>query len=217
MFNTVAGKRIAVLGFAFKKDTGDTRETPAIDVCKGLLADRAKLNIFDPQVTEAQIHEDLHLGGCRLLVCVQGSGSRLERAPPPPDHGGRPPAPTPAPTPTPTLDPRTLPPPPPTPSAGKFEWDHPRTGAKATAGTPRTDDVAVVASAYDAARGAHGLAVLTEWDEFKGLDYQKIYDGMMKPAFVFDGRNILDHAALREIGFVVYALGKPLDPFLGGK
>jgi UDPglucose 6-dehydrogenase len=56
--------------------------------------------------------------------------------------------------------------------------------------------------------------VLTEWDEFKGYDFQRIYQGMRKPAFVFDGRNILDHARLREIGFIVYALGKPLEPFL---
>lgn len=62
--------------------------------------------------------------------------------------------------------------------------------------------------------GAHALAVLTEWDEFKTLDYEKIYASMTKPAFVFDGRNILDHVKLRELGFVVYALGKPLDPFL---
>lgn len=155
MFNTISGKRIAILGFAFKKDTGDTRETPAIDVCKGLLADRAALAIYDPKVTETQIHEDLH--------------------------------------------------------TSKFEWDHPRVGGGAT---PRAEDVEVVASAYDAAVGAHGLAILTEWDEFKTLDYTKIYASMHKPPFVFDGRNILDHAALREIGFIVYGLGKPLDPFI---
>ena len=62
--------------------------------------------------------------------------------------------------------------------------------------------------------GAHGITILTEWDEFKKLDYERIYKSMMKPAFVFDGRNILDHAKLREIGYIVYALGKPLDPFL---
>merc|ERR1711998_287099 len=48
MFNTVSGKKIGILGFAFKKDTGDTRETPAIDVCKLLLAEKAKLAIHDP-------------------------------------------------------------------------------------------------------------------------------------------------------------------------
>ena len=165
MFNTIAQKRIAVLGFAFKKDTGDTRETPAIDVCKGLLADRALLAVYDPKVTEAQIHEDLHLE--------------------------------------------------------KFAWDHPRGGAGAAAGgdgkeasTPRARDVEVVGSAYDACSGAHALCILTEWDEFKALDYEKIYASMVKPAFVFDGRNVLDHARLREIGFIVYGLGKPLDPFI---
>jgi len=163
MFNTIAGKRIAVLGFAFKKDTGDTRETPAIDVCKGLLADRALLAVFDPKVTEAQIHEDLHLE--------------------------------------------------------KFAWDHPRGGAGASGpdaspSTPRARDVEVVGSALEACRGAHALCVMTEWDEFKGLDFEKIYASMVKPAFVFDGRNVLDHARLREIGFIVYGIGKPLDPFI---
>ena len=43
------------------QDTGDTRETPAIDVCKGLMADNARINIYDPKVTEAQIHNDLSL------------------------------------------------------------------------------------------------------------------------------------------------------------
>lgn len=68
--------------------------------------------------------------------------------------------------------------------------------------------------AYAAAKGSHAICILTEWDEFKNLDYERIYDDMVKPAFVFDGRNILDHAKLRDIGFIVYALGKPLDPFL---
>lgn len=67
---------------------------------------------------------------------------------------------------------------------------------------------------YEACNDAHGLAVLTEWDEFKTYDYERIYNTMMKPAFVFDGRNLLDHDKLREIGFIVYALGKPLDPFI---
>ena len=55
---------------------------------------------------------------------------------------------------------------------------------------------------------------MTEWDEFKALDFAKIYASMVKPAFVFDGRNVLDHAALRELGFIVYGIGKPLDPFI---
>ena len=65
-----------------------------------------------------------------------------------------------------------------------------------------------------AAAGAHAIAVLTEWDEFKTLDYERIFMTMTKPSFIFDGRNVLDHAKLRNIGFIVYAIGKPLDPFL---
>ncbi|CBI15150.3 unnamed protein product, partial [Vitis vinifera] len=134
MFNTVSGKKIAILGFAFKKDTGDTRETPAIDVCKGLLGDKASLSIYDPQVTGDQIQREI--------------------------------------------------------SMNKFDWDHPAT------------------------RDAHGICILTEWDEFKTLDYQRIFNNMQKPAFVFDGRNIVNIEKLREIGFIVYSIGKPLDPWL---
>ena len=68
--------------------------------------------------------------------------------------------------------------------------------------------------AYLACKGAHAIAILTDWDEFKTLDYEKIYAGMNKPAFLFDGRNIVDHVALRALGFIVYGLGKPLDAFI---
>ncbi|GBF90244.1 UDP-glucose dehydrogenase [Raphidocelis subcapitata] len=156
MFNTVAGKRIAIFGFAFKKDTGDTRETPAIDVCRGLLADGAKCAVYDPQVAPIQMFRDL--------------------------------------------------------SAPKYAWDRPHGWTKSE--NHIMESVQAVSDPYSCAAGSHAICVLTEWDEFKGLDYAKMYDSMVKPAFVFDGRNILDHDALRKIGFVVYALGKPLDPFL---
>jgi len=71
------------------------------------------------------------------------------------------------------------------------------------------NSIITCSSAMEAATGAHAIALLTEWDEFTTYDYAKIYDVMSKPAFVFDGRNILDHAALRKIGFEVYAIGKP--------
>ncbi|KAF6259020.1 UDP-glucose dehydrogenase [Scenedesmus sp. NREL 46B-D3] len=155
MFNTVSNKKIAVLGFAFKKDTGDTRETPAIDVCRGLIADGAKLFVYDPKVDPQHVHYEL--------------------------------------------------------SAAKFSWDHPKAPY---ASANRLSAVSVVKDPYEACDGAHAICVLTEWDEFKHLDFPRLYASMTKPAFIFDGRNILDHAALREMGFVVYALGKPLDPFL---
>ncbi|XP_021761535.1 UDP-glucose 6-dehydrogenase 3-like [Chenopodium quinoa] len=156
MFNTVSGKKIAVLGFAFKKDTGDTRETPAIDVCKGLVGDKALLSIFDPQVTEEQVMRDLAMR--------------------------------------------------------KFDWDHP---AHLQPMSPTaTKEVSVCWDAYEATKDAHAVCILTEWEEFRNLDYKKIFDGMRKPAFVFDGRNVVDVDKLREIGFIVYSIGKPLDPWL---
>jgi UDPglucose 6-dehydrogenase len=155
MFNTVSQKKIAVLGFAFKKDTGDTRETPAVDVCKGLIRDNAKVFIYDPQVSTDQIFRDL--------------------------------------------------------STPKFEWDRPNYNETQT---KILENVTVTSDPVEAMRGAHGICVLTEWDCFKTYDYAAAYETMVKPAFVFDGRNILDHAALRKIGFIVYGLGKPLDPFL---
>jgi len=139
MFNTLAGKKICILGFAFKADTGDTRESPAIHVCKRLLEERAELVISDP--------EALHNAGIDLRGVDEGRVSFVE-------------------------DP------------------------------------------YEAARGVHAIAVMTEWELYRHLDYQRIYDAMVKPAFLFDGRNVVDRERLFEIGFNVYAIGKtPLTHF----
>ena len=73
------------------------------------------------------------------------------------------------------------------------------------------ESVVTSADPYEACEGAHALCILTEWDAFKTYDYERIFKSMAKPAFVFDGRNLLDHAKLREIGFEVHAIGKP-DP-----
>jgi len=132
MFNTVVGKKIAVFGFAFKPDTGDTRDAPAIHVCKSLLEERAHLSICDPHALES------------ARTDLEGVSGDIEYQPDP----------------------------------------------------------------YKAADGAHAIALITEWDEFKKLDFQKIYDSMEKPAFVFDGRNHLDHQALYDMGFNVYGVGK---------
>lgn len=146
MFNTISGKKIALFGFAFKKDTGDTRETPAIGVSAYLLAERAKVSIYDPQVSTDQIRHDFD----EYKVMPENT---------------------------------------------KFD-----------------DLVTVESDPYLAAAGAHAIAIMTEWDVFTTYDYKKMYDTMSKPAFVFDGRGIVDHAALKEIGFEVYAIGKPLGP-----
>ena len=157
MFNTVSQKKIAILGFAFKKDTGDTRETPAIDVCQGLLGDKALLSIYDPQVQKEHIQRDLIMK--------------------------------------------------------KFDWDHPL-HLQPKSASSAVEQVTVTSDAYEATKEAHGVCILTEWDEFKTLDYKKIYDNMQKPAFVFDGRNVVNADKLREIGFIVYSIGKPLDAWL---
>jgi len=138
MFNTVAGKRIALFGFAFKANTGDTRESPAIMVTEQLLAEHAHVVVTDPKAIENAREDTRHLAG---MIA--------------------------------------------------FEPDP-----------------------YKAAEGAHAIAVMTEWDVYKTLDYERIYASMEKPAFVFDGRNILDHERLFAIGFNVRAIGKrPLMHF----
>jgi UDPglucose 6-dehydrogenase len=147
MFNTITGKKIAILGYAFKKDTGDVRETPSMFVVRDLLEEAAKIHIYDPQVTREEMWSEMNYT-CHI------------------NHDN-----------TPGLD----------------------------------DSITTCTDAYSACDGAHAICTLTEWDEFKTLDFEKIYEKMAKPAFIFDGRHILDHAALRKIGFEVHAIGKP-DP-----
>ena len=141
LYNTVAGKKIAFLGWAFKKDTNDTRESAAIYVADDLLNEQAVISVFDPKVKPAQMWSDLN---------YLNSRSEAENQ----------------------------------------------------------KQLTAYQNPYEACQGAHAVAVLTEWDEFKSYDWQKIYEAMLKPAFVFDGRNILDQKALEQIGFVYRAIGK---------
>ncbi len=132
MFNTLVGKKIAVFGFAFKPDTGDTRDTPAIFLTRQLCEEKARLSITDPHALE---NAKKDLDGLKGIEYIE--------------------------------DP------------------------------------------YLAAKDAHCVALMTAWDEYRSLDYQKIYDSMEKPAFLFDGRNHLDHQKLFDIGFNVFPIGKP--------
>jgi len=141
MFNTVADKHLAVFGFSFKKNTGDTRESSTIYISKHLMDEGARLYIYDPKVPKKQIMSDLK------HPSISEDSSRVDRL------------------------------------------------------------VTVCDDAYAAAKGAHAIVVCTEWDEFKELDYQRLYNIMAKPAFVFDGRIMLDHEKLMKIGFYVHALG----------
>ncbi len=132
MFNTVAGKKITLLGFAFKANTGDTRESPAIDITKALLEENVKVTIHDPKALD------------NAKIDLKG------------------------------ID----------------------------------DNIIYESDPYKAAENANAIVITTEWDSFKDLDYSKIYGSMEKPAFIFDGRNILDHKKLFSIGFNVYPIGK---------
>ena len=133
MFNTVTGKKIALFGFAFKANTGDTRESPAIYVTKKLLNEMANVAISDPKALE---------------------NAKIELK--------------------------------------DFK-----------------ENVEYCSDPYVAAKNAHAIAVLTEWECYKTLDYKKIFASMEKPAFIFDGRNTLPHKELFEMGFNVIPLGMP--------
>lgn len=154
LFNTVSDKKIAFLGWAFKKDTNDTRESPAIYVAHELLQDRAEIHIYDPKVTKDQIIRDLN-----YLAATSHS-----------TYGG--------------------------------DFDSPPVG--------ESDHISVHVhqEPYTAMQDAHAIAILTEWDEFKSYDWEKIYKNMLKPAFLFDGRNILDRKKITEIGFEYSGVGR---------
>ncbi len=141
LFNTVAGKKIAFFGWAFKKDTNDTRETSSMYVADYLLEEKANIFVYDPKVNSNQIFSDINYIGTR------------------------------------------------------FESENKKL-------------LSPVDDPYFACKNSHAIAILTEWDEFVSYDWQRIYDNMKKPAFIFDGRNIIDAKKLTDIGFKVYQIGK---------
>lgn len=142
LFNTVTDKKIALLGFAFKKDTGDTRESSAIYIAKHLMDEGAKLHIYDPQVDHEQIRSEL------VHPSISEKPERVDRL------------------------------------------------------------VTLFKDPYEAIEGTHAFVVCTEWDEFKDYDYKRIYSSMKKPAFAFDGRRLLNHDDLQDLGFHVETVGK---------
>lgn len=131
MFNTLANKKIVLLGFAFKADTGDTRETPAGTVARLLADEHVRLTITDPKALE---------NAKKDLADLEGVSYELDE--------------------------------------------------------------------YKAVEGADAVVVMTDWRHYPTLDWQKIFDSMRKPALVFDTRNCLDGAKLKEIGFKVLNIGK---------
>ncbi len=141
LFNTVSGKKIAFLGWSFKKDTNDTRESASIYVADHLMEEHANIVVFDPKVKENQVFLDLDY---------------LETRSP----------------------------------------------------EKNRELIQVSNNPYDAIKESHAIAILTDWDEFKNYNWEKIYNLMKKPAFIFDGRRILDSKKLKALGFDIYTLGQ---------
>lgn len=140
LYNTVSGKKIAFLGWAFKKDTNDTRESAAIKVADNLLSEQAEIEVYDPKVSEERIYADLDY----LNTRSSEENKKL---------------------------------------------------------------LTVKSDPYKASENAHAIAILTEWDAFKTYDWERIYNTMQKPAFIFDGRGILDKEQIEKIGFTYYKIG----------
>lgn len=140
LYNTVAGKKITFFGWAFKKDTNDTRESAAIYVANDLINEQATIALFDPKVSHDQVLTDLNYLESRS-----------------PDEN----------------------------------FNH----------------IQSYLDPYEACKNAHAIAILTEWEQFKDYDWKKIFDSMLKPAFIFDGRNLLDENQMKSIGFVYQSIG----------
>ncbi|MBT9189040.1 MULTISPECIES: nucleotide sugar dehydrogenase [Zobellia] len=141
LYNTVSGKKIVFFGWAFKKDTNDTRESAAINIADALLEEKAEIVVYDPKVSAERIYADL-------------------------DY----------------LDTRS-----------------PEENRKL---------LTVVSNPMDAVQDAHAIAILTEWDEFKNYDWDTIFEKMLKPAFVFDGRRLLSKEDMEAKGFQYYKIGQ---------
>jgi len=147
LFNTVNDKKIAVLGWSFKKNTNDSRESASIFVTDQLINEGAIISIYDPKVSLSRIHLDL----ITLWKSKGVSEKKIEKM---------------------------------------------------------LKNVIVHKSALEATKNCHAVAFLTEWDEFKILDFKNIYKHMERPSFIFDGRKILNKNELIQIGFKVFEIGK---------
>jgi UDPglucose 6-dehydrogenase len=141
LYGTVADKKITFFGWAFKKDTNDTRESAAIYIADKLIDEHANIQVYDPKVSPLQMQSDLNY-----------LNSRSE--------------------------------------------------------SENENYLSSENDPYKAVEGAHALAIITEWDEFKTYDWKKIYASMSKPAYIFDGRNLLNKQELETIGFSYKGIGQ---------
>ena len=144
LFGNISNKRIAILGFSFKANTNDTRNSPAIDICRDLLEEGAYLSMFDPKVQQSQIEKDLQFN------LVKNSKKNEER----------------------------------------FSF---------------------CKSINDAALDADALIILTDWEEFRNIDWLNIANSMRKPSWVFDTRSCTDKSEIIMSGINYWRLGSPIS------
>ena len=141
LFNTISRKKICILGFSFKENTNDTRESPAIKICRELLKEGCKLSIYDPKVNCDQIQRDLDL-----------------------------------------------------PKSNFFsENDNP--------------EWTFSDSIINASKNSDAILVLTEWEEFKYINWQILASNMRKPSWVFDTRIIINKKEVQSSGINLWQVG----------
>jgi UDPglucose 6-dehydrogenase len=209
LYNTASRKKIAVLGFAYKKNTGDTRETAAITVISQLIAEGAKVAIFDPQVSEQTIYNDLQAANpttnikdsitiyndalsactdaCAIAILTEWDQFKTDLIPEP--------------VPQPTLLAKT-------PVAqitaeDNIVSDHSSASSDAGSDTPESNGsqstTLTTPPSEDALEGKPGS---------ERVNWSRIASVMRRPRLVFDGRNVVDAQKLASLGFKVECIGK---------
>tara|TARA_A100001011_G_scaffold372339_1_gene430623 strand:+ start:888 stop:2351 length:1464 start_codon:yes stop_codon:yes gene_type:complete len=144
---TVSGKKIVVLGFAFKANTNDTRESAAIQICKDLIEEGAKILIHDPKVNEMQIEKDLNMKKYERVQNEQEQKLFINKG------------------------------------SWKFS-EH--------------------LNIFD---DAHGVLLLTEWEEYKNIDWIEVSNKMVHPGWVFDARSIIEPGKIRATRLNLWRIG----------
>ena len=142
LFGTVSGKKIAILGFSFKANTNDTRESPAISICKELINEGGNLFVYDPKVSHEQIKIDLNLPEARQEQDIN-EGS----------------------------------------------WSY-------------------ATSISEAIKSSDAIVIITEWEEFKYLNWKEIKSKMRNPSWIFDTRSIINISEAEKYGLKVWSVGK---------
>ena len=145
LFGTLVGKKIAIFGFAFKANTNDTRESPAINIAKDLLLEGANLSIYDPKVIKERINSELG-------NCIPDFFSSRENY-----------------------------------SCWK------------------------ASNVEEAVKDSDAIIILTEWEEFKKLDWEKLFYLMRKPGWIFDTRNVLKNKSFNFPGINFWTIGKDFE------